>query len=84
MSSLIFRFLVDSVARMHRFDFVFLGEMGCEEIRTSGSATGSQVYTAEFRRAKRLQLGRQVMFEILHGGRIHRRVRTELLWRFSL
>jgi hypothetical protein len=42
------------------------------------------VYTAGFRRAKRLQLERQVMFEILHGGRIHRRVRNGRLGRFSL
>ena len=43
------------------------------------SATGSEVYTARFRRAKRLQLERQVMFEILDGGRIHRQVRGKLL-----
>ena len=42
------------------------------------------MYTARFRRAKRLQLGRQVMFEILHGGRIHRQVREGLPWWFSL
>jgi len=55
------------------------------EIRqTKGSATRSEVYTARFRRAKRLQLERQVMFEILHGGRIHRRIRSGRLRRFSL
>lgn len=43
------------------------------------SATGSKVYAARFRRAKRLQLERQVMFEILDGGRIHRQVRGKLL-----
>lgn len=37
------------------------------------------MYAARFRRAKRLQLGRQVMFEILDGGRIHRQVRSKLL-----
>ena len=44
-----------------------------------GSTTRSEVYAARFRRAKRLQLGRQVMFEILDGGRIHRQVRGKLL-----
>jgi xanthine/CO dehydrogenase XdhC/CoxF family maturation factor len=43
------------------------------------SATGPKVYAARFRRAKRLQLERQVMFEILDGGRIHRQVRRKLL-----
>lgn len=47
------------------------------------SATRSKVYTARFRRAKRLQLERQVMVEILHGRRIHRRVRNGRIWRFS-
>lgn len=42
------------------------------------------MYTAGFRRAKLLQLERQMMFEILHGGRIHRRVRSGRLGRFSL
>lgn len=37
------------------------------------------MYAARFRRAKRLQLERQVMFEILDGGRIHRQVREKLL-----
>lgn len=37
------------------------------------------MYAARFRQAKRLQLGRQVMFEILDGGRIHRQVRRKLL-----
>lgn len=37
------------------------------------------MYAARFRRAKRLQLGRQVMFEILDGGRIHRQVRSKVL-----
>lgn len=42
------------------------------------------MYATGFRRTKRLQLERQVMFEILHGGRIHRRVRSGCLGRFSL
>lgn len=37
------------------------------------------MYAARFRRAKRLQLERQVMFEILDGGRIHRQVRKKIL-----
>lgn len=78
-----FDFWLDSVAQVHRV-FVYFLTKGRLEESGSSSATGSKVYTAEFRRAKLLQLGRQMVFEILHGGRIHRRVRTERLWRLSL
>lgn len=42
------------------------------------STTGPEVYATRFRRAKRLQLERQVVFEMLHGGRIHERVGSRL------
>jgi hypothetical protein len=58
---------------------IFSGEFSQQSQGRSGSATGSKVDAARFRRAKRLQLGRQVMFEILDGGRIHRQVRSKLL-----
>lgn len=58
----------------------FLGKSHEKSRKDPGySATGSKVYAARFRRAKRLQLERQVMFEILDGGRIHRQVRGKLL-----
>ena len=58
-------------------DFLRNGHNGSQD--RSSSATGSEVYAARSRRAKRLQLGRQMMFEILDGGRIHRQVRRKLL-----
>lgn len=56
-------------------DFSRVGQRG-DQVGRRDSATRAKVYTARFRRAKRLQLERQVIIEILHGGRIHRQIRS--------
>lgn len=57
---------------------------GNGQSREKISATGPEVYATRFRRAKRLQLERQVVFEMMHGGRIHEQVGSRLSELISL